>query len=61
VTKLSNFPQVVAVKQDFPAKTIQEYIAAAKERPATISYGTPPAAGMATWRARSCNAAPASS
>ena len=46
VTKLSNFPQVVAVKQDFPAKTIQEYIAAAKDRPATISYGTPPAAGM---------------
>jgi tripartite-type tricarboxylate transporter receptor subunit TctC len=46
VTKLSDFPQVVAVKQDFPAKTIQEYIAAASERPATISYGTPPAAGM---------------
>jgi tripartite-type tricarboxylate transporter receptor subunit TctC len=46
VTKLSNFPQVVAVKQDFPAKTIQEYIAAAKDSPATISYGTPPAAGM---------------
>ena len=46
VTKLSDFPQVVAVKQDFPAKTIQEYIAAARERPATISYGTPPAAGM---------------
>jgi tripartite-type tricarboxylate transporter receptor subunit TctC len=46
VTKLSDFPQVVAVKQDFPARTIQEYIAAARERPATISYGTPPAAGM---------------
>lgn len=46
VTKLSDFPQVVAVKQDFPAKTIQEYIAAAKQRPGTISYGTPPAAGM---------------
>ena len=46
VTKLSDFPQVVAVKQDFPARTIQEYIAAAKEKPATISYGTPPAAGM---------------
>ena len=46
VTKLSDFPQVVAVKQDFPATTIQEYIAAARERPATISYGTPPAAGM---------------
>ena len=46
VTKLSDFPQVVAVKHDFPAKTIQEYIAAAKEKPGTISYGTPPAAGM---------------
>ena len=46
VTKLSDFPQVVAVKQDFPAGTIQEYIAAAKDKPATISYGTPPAAGM---------------
>ena len=41
-----DFPQVVAVKQDFPAKTIQEYIAAAKAKPDTISYGTPPAAGM---------------
>ena len=46
VTKLSDFPQVVAVKQDFPARTIQEYIAAARDKPATISYGTPPAAGM---------------
>jgi tripartite-type tricarboxylate transporter receptor subunit TctC len=46
VTKLSDFPQVLAVKQEFPAKTIQEYIAAAKEKPGTISYGTPPAAGM---------------
>ncbi len=35
------------VKQDFPSKTIQEYIAAAKAKPGTISYGTPPAAGMA--------------
>ena len=46
VTKLSDFPQVLAVKQDFPAKTLQEYVAAAKEKPGTISYGTPPAAGM---------------
>ena len=46
VTKLSDFPQVVAVKQDFPAKTIQEYIALAKAKPDTVSYGTPPAAGM---------------
>lgn len=47
VTKLSIFPQVVAVKQDFPAKTIQEYLAIAKAKPGTVSYGTPPAAGMA--------------
>ncbi|CAN5784796.1 tripartite tricarboxylate transporter substrate binding protein [soil metagenome] len=46
VTKLSEFPQVVAVKSEFPAKTIQEYVALAKEKPGTISYGTPPAAGM---------------
>ena len=46
VTQLSIFPQVVAVKEEFPAKTIQEYIAAAKAKPDTISYGTPPAAGM---------------
>ena len=46
VSQLSIFPQVVAVKEEFPAKTIQEYIAAAKAKPDTISYGTPPAAGM---------------
>lgn len=46
VTLMSSFPQVVAVKEDFQAKTIQEFIAAAKAKPGTISYGTPPAAGM---------------
>ena len=46
VTKLSDFPQVLAVKQEFPAKTLQEYVAEAKAKPGTISYGTPPAAGM---------------
>lgn len=46
VTKLSDFPQVLAVKQDFPAKSLAEYVALAKDKPATISYGTPPAAGM---------------
>ncbi len=46
VTKLSDFPQVVAVKHDFPPVTIQEYIALAKAKPGTVSYGTPPAAGM---------------
>jgi tripartite-type tricarboxylate transporter receptor subunit TctC len=46
VSQLSIFPQVVAVKDEFPARTIQEFIAAAKAKPDTISYGTPPAAGM---------------
>ena len=46
MTKLSDFPQVVAVKQELAAKTLQEYVAAAKAKPGTISYGTPPAAGM---------------
>src|SRR6201999_4574644 len=46
VTKLCDFPQVIAVKDEFPAKTLADYIAAAKEKPGTISYGTPPAAGM---------------
>ncbi|WP_422014335.1 Bug family tripartite tricarboxylate transporter substrate binding protein [Reyranella sp.] len=47
VTQMASFPQVVAVKHDFPSQTIQEFIAAAKAKPGTISYGTPPAAGMA--------------
>lgn len=46
VTLVSSFPQVIAVKTDFPARSIQDFIAVAKARPATISVGTPPAAGM---------------
>jgi tripartite-type tricarboxylate transporter receptor subunit TctC len=47
VTLISTFPQVIAVKQDFPARTLAEFIAVAKARPNTVSVGTPPAAGMA--------------
>ena len=47
VTRLADFPQVLAVKADFPAKTLKEYIDAAKAKPGTIGVGTPPAAGMA--------------
>ena len=47
VTQIASFPQVIAVKRDFPAKTIAEFIAMAKAAPNSISYGTPPAAGMA--------------
>lgn len=47
VTQISSFPQVIAVKHDFPARTLAEFIAVAKARPNTVSVGTPPAAGMA--------------
>jgi tripartite-type tricarboxylate transporter receptor subunit TctC len=47
VSQIASFPQVIAVKQDFPARTIAEFIAMARAAPSTISYGTPPAAGMA--------------
>jgi tripartite-type tricarboxylate transporter receptor subunit TctC len=47
VTRLADFPQVLAVKQEFPARTLREYIDAAKARPGAIGIGTPPAAGMA--------------
>lgn len=47
VSQIASFPQVVAVRHDFPARTIEEFIAYAKDRPGTVSYGTPPTAGMA--------------
>lgn len=47
VTRIAAFPQVVAVRSDFPAQTIAEYIAHAKANPGKVSFGTPPAAGMA--------------
>lgn len=47
VTRMAAFPQVVAVRKDFPAATIEDYIAYAKANPGKVSYGTPPAAGMA--------------
>ncbi|HEY4252356.1 MAG TPA: tripartite tricarboxylate transporter substrate-binding protein [Roseomonas sp.] len=34
------FPSAVAVKNDFPARTLQEFVAAAKARPGTLTVGT---------------------
>jgi tripartite-type tricarboxylate transporter receptor subunit TctC len=34
------FPSAVAVKNDFPARTLAEFVAAAKARPGAISVGT---------------------
>ncbi|MGA0572261.1 Bug family tripartite tricarboxylate transporter substrate binding protein [Variovorax sp. VNK109] len=39
-------PQALVVRHDFPAKTFDEFVAAAKARPGTISIGTPPSGAM---------------
>ena len=49
-TLISVFPQVIAVKHDFPAKDIKEFIAVAKARPSTITVGTPPASKNSSIR-----------
>ena len=45
VTQTARFPQVLAVRQDFPAQTVAEFIAYARANPGRVSCGTPPAAG----------------
>lgn len=35
-----------AVRQDFPARTLEEFIAYVKARSGTVTCGTPPSAGM---------------
>jgi tripartite-type tricarboxylate transporter receptor subunit TctC len=45
VTQTARFPQVLAVKADFPARSIAEFIAYARANPGRVSCGTPPAAG----------------
>jgi tripartite-type tricarboxylate transporter receptor subunit TctC len=40
VSLVVTFPQVIAVKADFPARTLAEFIAAAKARPGAVSIGT---------------------
>jgi tripartite-type tricarboxylate transporter receptor subunit TctC len=47
VSRLAAFPQVLAVRADFPAKDLAEFVAHAKANPGKVSWGTPPAAGMA--------------
>lgn len=46
VTMAVRVPQVLAVRQDFPAKTLNEFVEYAKSRPGRISCGTPPAGAM---------------
>ncbi|NOG71858.1 tripartite tricarboxylate transporter substrate binding protein [Roseicella sp. DB1501] len=40
VSLVVSFPGVLAVKQDFPARSVAEFVALAKEKPGTISVGT---------------------
>jgi len=40
-------PQVIAVRQDFPAKDFLEFIDYARAHPGKVSCGTPPSGGMA--------------
>src|SRR5690606_33963807 len=46
VTLLARYPQVIAVRSDFPAKDFDEFIAYAKAHPGKVSIGTPPSGGM---------------
>ncbi len=47
ITMAVRAPQVIAVREDFPAKNIQEFIAYAQAHPGKVSCGTPPSGGMA--------------
>ena len=42
----ARFPQVIAVRQDFPARTFDEFLGYAQANPGKVSCGTPPAGGM---------------
>jgi tripartite-type tricarboxylate transporter receptor subunit TctC len=40
IARIGNFPSFVAVRTDFPAQTIAEFIAQVKANPGKLSYGT---------------------
>ena len=46
ITLIARFPQVVAVRQDFPARTFDEFLTHARANPGKVSCGTPPSGGM---------------
>jgi len=47
ITMAVRAPQVIAVREDFPAKNIQEFIEYVRAHPGKVSCGTPPSGGMA--------------
>ncbi len=46
VTMAVRVPQVLAVRQDFPAKTIEEFLDYLRAHPGKVSCGTPPSGAM---------------
>jgi len=46
VTLAVRVPQVLAVREGFPAKTLKEFVAYAKANPKAVTCGTPPSGGM---------------
>jgi tripartite-type tricarboxylate transporter receptor subunit TctC len=47
ITMPNRAPQVIAVRENFPAKDIKEFIAYVQANPGKVSCGTPPSGGMA--------------
>ncbi|RYX96796.1 MAG: tripartite tricarboxylate transporter substrate binding protein [Comamonadaceae bacterium] len=46
VTMAVRVSQALVVRNDFPARTVEEFIAYCKSKPGTVSCGTPPAGAM---------------
>lgn len=46
VAHTARFPQVLAVRQDFPARTLDEFMDYVRANPGKVSCGTPPSGGM---------------
>ncbi len=46
ITMAVRAPQALLVRHDFPAQTLEEFIAVARAKPGTVSVGTPPSGAM---------------
>lgn len=46
ITMAVRAPQALLVRQDFPARTFEEFVQIARGKPGTISCGTPPSGAM---------------
>jgi len=46
ITMAVRAPQAIVVRHDFPARNFEEFLAAARSKPGTVSCGTPPSGAM---------------